>query len=88
MADQKTWIDYRMEELEEKAGVDGYPEYDMDGSRFEVDVWTTEMDDAYSESVSWRMGWLMGIVHPDELPDRLKARIKRRTPEDLELTTI
>ncbi len=53
----KTWVDYRFEEMEEKAGVTLLPLYDMDGSYFVVDEdWeTTERDDAYIGSISKRL---------------------------------
>jgi hypothetical protein len=58
MRTQKNWIDYRFEEMEEKAGVSQLPEYDMDGSRFIIDDdnWeTNERDDAYIMSISKRL---------------------------------
>lgn len=78
---KKTWIDYRVEEMEEKAGVTELPKYDMDGSRFDPeDFEMNERDDAYFESISWRMGLLMGIVNPYEegCPDRLRRRVVAR----------
>jgi len=53
----KHWINYRFEELEEKANVTQLPTHDMDGSRFVVeDDWeSNERDDAYYHSVSKRM---------------------------------
>ena len=53
----KHWINYRMEELEEKAGVTELPTHDMDGSRFvaDDDFEDDARDDAYYHSVSRRM---------------------------------
>ena len=59
---KKHWSDYRVEEMEEKAGVIltniDYPEFDMDGSRFYpyVEDWETEQrSDAYIYSISRRL---------------------------------
>jgi len=60
----KDWINYRIEELEEKANVVTYPLFDMDGTYFhpEEDDWNTkERDDAYEYSMSKRMGKMLGI---------------------------
>ena len=55
----KDWVDYRFQEMEEKAGVTEVilPEYDMDGCRFvEPDDWETEIrNDAYVASISQRL---------------------------------
>jgi len=54
----KMWIDYRFEEMEEKAGVTPLPEFDMDGCRFVVDEedWeTNQRHDAYVASISNRL---------------------------------
>jgi hypothetical protein len=72
MKRSKHWIDYRIEELEEKSNVTQLPEFDMDGSRFQIDDedWeTNERDDAYSYSVSRRMGIMMGIFNPLEMEE-------------------
>ena len=58
MTREKTGVDYRYEEMEEKAGVSQLPEYDMDGSQYIMDDedWeTTERDDAYIASISQRL---------------------------------
>ena len=55
---RKSWVDYRFEEMEEKAGVTQLPEYDMDGSYFTMDDddWETiEREDAYVVSISKRL---------------------------------
>jgi len=55
---EKDWVDYRFEEMEEKAGVSQLPEYDMDGSYFIMDDedWeSNERNDAYIASISKRM---------------------------------
>lgn len=68
---KKLWIDYRYEEMEEKAGVTVLPEYDMDGCRFEIheDDWeTNERDDAYIASISRRMERFLFNMDPRDLP--------------------
>lgn len=60
---EKTWTDYRYQELQEKAGVpeykeDDFPEFDMDGCRFVPHFDLKEewcMDDAYLFSPSRRL---------------------------------
>lgn len=67
---EKTWVDYRIEELEEKAGFkpvdwENMPEYDMDGCRFQPYFTPEEelaMDDAYYRSVSRRLYRLTQMV--------------------------
>ena len=55
----KDWVDYRFEEMEEKAGLaTTFPKYDMDGSRFvpDDDDWECdERNDAYINSISKRL---------------------------------
>ena len=53
---KKHWINYRYEEMEEKAGVTLLPKYDMDSSYFQVpeDFETNKRDDAYINSISNR----------------------------------
>jgi hypothetical protein len=80
---EKTWIDYRIEEMEEKAGAGDLPEFDMDGSRYTPhidDFVNNEYDDAYFESISWRLGLVIGIVNPYEegCPERLRRRVVSR----------
>ena len=52
----KHWIQYRYEEIEEKANVTQLPTHDMDGSRYVVDedFEPKEWDDFY-QSVSKRL---------------------------------
>ena len=53
---EKGWVDYRFEEMEEKAGVTALPKYDMDGLRFDPDGFESdERDDAYVWSISKRL---------------------------------
>lgn len=77
MDENKTWIDYRIQEMEEKAGAIEFPERDMDGSRFQPEEWPWENEDAYFASISYRMGLMMGIVNPyeDDIPERLRRRV-------------
>jgi hypothetical protein len=72
--EEKTWIDYRIEEMEEKAGAIELPVHDMDGSRYQPDEYPISHEDAYYASMSFRIGWRMGIVAPEELPERMAKR--------------
>lgn len=81
MKENKNWIDYRVEEMEEKSmggELPALPEYDMDGTRFQIDELPEEMDDAYNHSISWRMGMMMGIVHPEEWKEEKARRDRKR----------
>jgi hypothetical protein len=67
MRKSKDWIDYRVEELEEKASVPEFPAFDMDGTRFDPDpddLRDDRCEDAWNWSISRRMGELMGIFNP------------------------
>ena len=86
MEDKMDWINRRVEEMEEKAGVTQLPKIDMDGTRFQVDddEWEcNEREDAYVQSISCRMGWAMGQIHPTEMDEfyfeRWMASIERAT---------
>ena len=62
---KKDWVDYRIEEMEEKAGIKqveieyDYPEYDMDGCHFipDYDDEENKYNDAFMASISKRLSF-------------------------------
>lgn len=60
MKTMKTWVDYRLKEIEEKSGYVDYPKYDMDGSPFQMNGTTVEEEDCFA-TLSNRLGKIIGF---------------------------
>lgn len=60
----KTWVDYRIEEMEQKAGCIQLPEFDMDGSYFDGNGMDDIANQDVMQSISNRVGLIIGIVDP------------------------